>query len=153
MGNIEKNEGGNFGEIKSIYLVASENVQNVTPPDNEHAAEITLNSGISWDEIYFTPQTDVFKCGYKERNSIGYYDFKLSFSVPKIRSDILVAAKSYLGKKLLVKFTDKNNTSYLAGDNIQFVLMEASPVIKSKNNAIEFTLHSKLSDFPYFLSE
>lgn len=151
MQTIVKNEGGNFGEIKSISIALQENILNVSLPNGDKEISVTFSSG-EWGDIYFTPQTDSYKCNFKESKGNGYYDLKLSFSTPKIRADVVKAAKSYIGKKLLVKFTDKNNTSYLIGDKRQFALLEAEPVIKSKNNAVEFTIISKLSDFPYFLA-
>jgi hypothetical protein len=147
--NISKNDLPNIGQIKNISIIEQTRINTISIPNPNNEISISFSGGYNWNNIYFTPGTSNFSCNHNltENN----YNFKLSFSIPKIRTDVVNFIKKFQGKKLIVKYTDKNNSTYLAGDQNQFCLLSSKPIITNNNNAIEFTIFSKLLFYPYFL--
>ena len=149
---ITKHTGGNFGEIKAIQLFKQENIISLTGPDESNQAVLSVSEN-DIINIYFTRNTEDYKCDPKEKNGVIYYEFNLEFEIPKVRKDVFASIAQFLGEKILCKFIDKNATEYLAGNKSDFLKVMFSPNVKPNNNSMIVKIEGKLKHQPYFLVE
>lgn len=108
-------EDQNLGNIRSISLIALDNLLSIPEPISGEISfnALSFNSGSAFQEIYFTPETGLF-VEAEERTSAGpRWNKDISLQIPKIRSEIVAGLQNFGNRRNAALVTDMNGTSFL----------------------------------------
>jgi len=108
-------EDQNLGNIKSISLIALDNLGSIPQPVAGEISfnALTFNSGGAFQEIYFTPETGSF-VETEDRSGAGQsWKKEINFQIPKIRSEIIAGLQNFENRRNAALVTDMNGTSFL----------------------------------------
>jgi hypothetical protein len=108
-------EAINLGNLKSISLIALDNLLSIPQPV---AGEISFNDltfaeNKAFQEIYFTPETGSFIENDDRTNAGTVWKKEINLQIPKIRSEIIAGLQNFENRKNAALVTDMNGTSFL----------------------------------------
>jgi hypothetical protein len=111
----QKPTGVNFAKLCKVEFTDKSNVNLIDYFHSAHLCDVTLNYGCSWEEIYFTPGTGSHQEGSQDSDAGTSFNQRLTFSIPKNRSDIAARLISMKLERLIVKATYCNGSVKIVG--------------------------------------
>ena len=108
-------EDQNLGNLKTISLIALENLLSIPQPV---AGEISFNDltfveGKAFQEIYFTPETGSIVENEERTNAGSVWKKEINLQIPKISAIIIAGLQNFENRKIAALVTDMNGTGFL----------------------------------------
>lgn len=108
-------EDQNLGNIKSISLIALDNLTSIPSPISGEISfnDLTFKQGSAFQEISFTPEKGSFVETEDQSGGGNFWKKEVNLQIPKIRSEISAGLQNFENRKNAALVTDMNNTSFL----------------------------------------
>jgi len=108
-------EDQNLGNIKSISLIALDNLGSIPQPVAGEISfnALTFNSGGAFQEIYFTPETGSFVETEDRTASGSLWKKEINLQIPDIRSEIMAGLQNFENRPNAALVTKMNGSTFL----------------------------------------
>lgn len=127
MTTISKGAGLNFTGIKKLEYVFQDEIFSFRINLSTLLANIVLNAGASWKQIYFTPGSIDHELNKETETNAGTrYDQKILFKEPKITNTLSALLFKMKGRKTILLITDVNQNIYVMGSLDHYVKLSSS---------------------------
>jgi hypothetical protein len=156
MNNIEKESTDNLGSVKKIEVVKAADIT-AFPAAGETeatAAQITLKSGVTWTDIYFTPESAEIKEEGQEDDGGSTDKVSVTARVPYINNVVDPQLKEMSKYPLVLRITDANNTLRIFGRQLNPLRLSYSRSIPNQPagyNGYSISINGTLRSAPLFI--
>ncbi len=148
-------ETKNVSGFNKLEFVHAALVRSISYPDDNHAVDVDLNVGASWNELYFTVGTGSLKITQKENDSGVYYQSTLTVVNPKITGEKSIQFINFEQKDLVLVVTTNNGDKILLGtpdEPTRMISEMIVPEISGGRNQRKIKFDTITKEEPYFIS-
>lgn len=105
----------NIGSITAIYYALASDIASISTPDENEAVEIGFNSGKSFTQFSFTPESAAFSEEMQDHDAGPYFSQGLSFRLPRIATGQHTVIKEMLDQEFILVAVDGNGNQLVMG--------------------------------------
>ncbi len=145
----------NLPGLHKIQFVESANILNITSPNENHEVQINLQSGVVWDDLYFTQTTADSKIKQKQDDSGFYYNALIKLVNPKLTPAKAVQFSQLEQKELVFLLEDNNGYKILIGSKempARITYSLHNPPLGATRNQREISIDAIHDIEPYYVA-